>query len=295
MKKDILEHIIKNVLLERVRKAVAVSATKKEEEQAKAGGAIKWASVKIKGKGSFDEISTQVFAAISATPELGVRSKYSYAISPDYYAYVYATPLINVRKQRIPVWVYKFNKPFETQGSLSDTEMEIYTGIFNIGETPMISKKTFEALLKMQDVYQQQEKIRLQQLQSQEETEEDKKINTDNSAAAKRQEWLDQNDTENVTFPYEWYTFLNTGTPINYTVYKETILDNVPYLYFYDKQEDLFFVMKRIDQFLPTIIKEQLNPNFVSYTWQKLWDQIDISTVTPDEKSKLEAIYLKEK
>ena len=284
MKKDILEHIIKNVLLERVRYGVAVSSNKKEEEQAKAAGAIKWAAVKIKGKGSDDEISSQVFAAISATPELGVRSKYAYDQSPNYYAYVYAEPLTNVRKQRIPVWVYKFNKPFETQGMVSNTEYDIYTDVFNIGETPMMSKWEFSELLKKQDAYQQS-KIRLQQLVSQEEKEEDK-----------RQEWLDQNDTENVTFPYEWYTFLNTGTPINYTVYKETILDNVPYLYFYDKQEDLFFVMKRVDQFLPTIVKEQMNPNFVSYTWQKLWDQIDISTVTPDDHpEKLEAIYLKEK
>ena len=275
MKKDILEHIIKNVLLERVRYGVAVSSTKKEEEQAKAAGAIKWAAVKIKGKGSDDEISSQVFAAISATPELGVRSKYAYDQSPNYYAYVYAEPLTNVRKQRIPVWVYKFNKPFETQGSLSDTEYDIYTGIYNIGQTPMMSKWTFEALLKMQDVYQQ-EKIRLQQLQAQEDAEEDK-----------RQEWLNQNDTENLTFPYTWYTFDSNNNPVEYVVYKSIILDNKEYLYTYNESANVWLVMKRSELFIPMIIKQQLNPNFDISNWSKVWLVVDPND---EDKIKLDSL-----
>ena len=274
MKKDILEHIIKNVLLERVRYGVAVSSTKKEEEQAKAAGAIKWAAVKIKGKGSAAEISNQVFAAIAATPELGVRSKYAYSY-PDYHAYVYATPLTNVRKQRIPVWVYKFNKPFETQGSLSDTEYDIYTGIYNIGQTPMMSKWTFEALLKMQDVYQQ-EKIRLQQLQAQEDAEEDK-----------RQEWLNQNDTENLTFPYTWYTFDSNNNPVEYVVYKSIILDNKEYLYTYNESANVWLVMKRSELFIPMIIKQQLNPNFDISNWSKVWLVVDPND---EDKIKLDSL-----
>jgi|APGre2960657404_1045060.scaffolds.fasta_scaffold46025_1 hypothetical protein len=294
MKKDILEHIIENVLLERVRKAIAVNASKKEVEQAKAGGAVAVATVKIKGKGSFNEITSNIFSAISATPQVGIRSKYAYGLGPDYYVYVYAKPLINVRKQRIPVWIYKFTKPFKIQGNVSSVEYEIYTGLFDLGESPMMSKTTFEEVLKKQDMWEQ-EAIKLQQLQAQEETEEDEKINTANAALAKRQEWLDQNDTENVTFPYAWHTYDLAKNQQLYNVYKETILDNVPYLYFYEKQNDIFFVMKRIDQFLPTIIKEQLKPNFSGVEWQKLWDQIDISTVTPEENTKLQAIYQKEK
>lgn len=273
MKKDILEHIIKNVLLERVRYGVAVSSTKKEEEQAKAAGAIKWATVKIKGKGSFDEISNQVFAAISATPELGVRSKYAHSY-PGGYAYVYATPLTNVRKQRIPVWVYKFNKPFETQGVISQNEWEIQTGVYDIGETPMMSKGTFEWLLKKQDVWEQ-EKIRLQQLQAQEETEEDK-----------RQEWLNQNDTENLTFPYTWYTFDSNNNPVEYVVYKSIILDNKEYLYTYNESANVWLVMKRSELFIPMIIKQQLNPNYIP-NWSKVWLVVDPND---EDKIKLDSL-----
>ena len=285
MKKDILEHIIKNVLLERVRYGVAVSSTKKEEEQAKAAGADKWAAVKIKGKGSVTEISNQVFAAIAATPELGVRSKYARSY-PDYHAYVYATPLTNVRKQRIPVWVYKFNKPFLTQGSLSDTEHELYSGVYRLGETMMMSKGTFEELLKKQDVWEQ-EKIRLQQLQSQEETEEDEKINTDNAAAAKRQEWLNQNDTENLTFPYTWYTFDGNNNPVEYVVYKSIILDNKEYLYTYNESANIWLVMERPELFIPMIIKQQLNPNFDTSNWSKVWLVVDPND---EDKIKLDSL-----
>ncbi len=50
-----------------------------------------------------------------------------------------------------------------------------------------------------------------------------------------------------------------------YTDLLQDILDNVPYLYFYEKQNDIFFVIKRIDQFLPTMIKETNWEFFAKY------------------------------
>lgn len=297
MKKDILEHIIKSVLLERKLTAIAVNANKKELELAKAAGAAAALTIKVKGKSSsLKDISSQIYGAIAGSAEAGVSSKFADSLEPDYYVYVYANPLKDVRKQRIPVWIFKLTKRFELYGqdANSDDDITWYVNIYHIGETPLIPKSAFAELSKKQDEWYQTA-LKMQQLKAEKEAEEAEKISAADTALAKRQEWLAQNDTENLTFPYVWYTYDNTKQPVKFTVYKETILDNVPYLYFYDKQYDLFFVMKRIDQFLPTIIKEQLNPNFTSYTWQKLWDQIDITKVTPEEKSKLEVIYLKEK
>lgn len=286
MKKDILEHIIKNVLLERVRKAIAVSATKKEEEQAKAGGAVKWASVKIKGKGSFNEIASSIFSAIASTPELGIRSPYARSIHPTYYAYVYAKPLINVRKQRIPVWVYKFNKPFETQGGDPEDVYDAYMGTFELGDSPMMSKSTFEELLKKQDRWEQ-EKIKLQQLEPQEETEDDETTNTADTAQVKRQEWLDQNDTENLTFPYKWYTFDGNNNPVMFIVYKSVILDNKEYLYTYNESANIWLVMKRPELFIPMIVKQQLDPKFPQSNWSNVWLVVEPN---PADKIKLDAL-----
>lgn len=291
MKNDILEHIIKGVLLEvRDPAGQIIPASKKQISEAINGGAIFAYIVKVTGTADPKQIYEEVYAKTIANRYIGRQSKYG---TTKHY-FVMSDPLPK-KRQKIIVWIY------EDKGQLtypeafaSDYEIQTYTGTsFGAAGSQLITKTNYikiaEDVTKWKKNPPTDDDTNLNSLESEEDV--DVNDNIDN----KRQEWLAQNDTENVIFPYAWHTYDLAKNQQIYNVYKETILDNVPYLYFYDKQSDYFFVMKRIDQFLPTIIKEQLKPNFSGVEWQKLWDQIDITKVTPAEKSKLEAIYLKEK
>lgn len=300
MKKDILEHIIKNVLFEQkqtktetVRSLQLVDASKKDRAEAIAAGAVAAFNCKIKGKvTSTQTVFRQMVSIVNTDPAVGGFSKYA---NKDH-IYICSEINTNDLSQLIKIRIFKLkNPPFETTFETGDADVNITQYMLGrIGNSPeskdnavFLSKNDYELLEPLQ---KNKDSLNLNNLETQ--TDEDI-LDTDNEEV-KRQEWLNQNDTENISYPYMWYTYDNTKQPVKFTVYKETILDNVPYLYFYDKQYDLFFVMKRVDQFLPTIVKEQLNPNFTSYTWQKLWDQIDISTITPEENTKLQIIAQKE-
>lgn len=298
---NILENIIKAVLLEEndPRTVQLRSASEKDIATAKAAGAVAAFNIRVKGKSTISQIRKKMVYAVKSDSKVGDSSVYA---NPKF-LYIYSDIKPNDRKQDIKVWIIKLDKPFDTNfttfpGETDDIiqfvldyigyETSLGAGLDVSRAALFISKSTYEQLLKLQP-YGISNTLNLNNLESEELPEDNVEISD------KRTEWLNQNDTENLTFPYGWYTYGQDAKPLQYTVYKETILDNVPYLYFYDKQLDSFFVMKRVDQFLPTIIKEQMNPNFTSYTWMKLWDQIDISKVTPEENTKLQAIYQKEK
>jgi len=110
---------------------------------------------------------------------------------------------------------------------------------------------------------------------------DDKKIVVTND----RTKWLSKNQTKNVTFPYTWYTYNNDNTTLETIVYKATILDNKEYLYTYLKDLNSWLVMKETEKFIPTIEKQQSDPNFI--TWNKLWDTF---FPNPEEKKKLDAL-----
>lgn len=287
MKKDILEHIIKSVLLEeRDPAGQIIPASKKQIAEAINGGAVFAYVVKVTGTADPKRIYEEVYAKTIANQYIGRQSKFG---TTKHY-FVMSDPLPK-KRQKIIVWIYedKGQLTYPNQDTPADYEIQYYTGTkFGAGGSQLLEKtvyiKQVEDVAKWKKNPPTNNDINLDSLESEED------IDVNDTIDNKRQEWLAQNDTENLTFPYVWYTYDNIKQPIKLTVYKETILDNVPYLYFYDKQYDLFFVMKRVDQFLPTIVKEQLNPNFTSYTWQKLWDQIDITKITPEENAKLQEI-----
>jgi len=301
MKNNILENIIKRVLFENddkdYKKSRIKSISKKQQELATSNGAVFAYAVKVIGTSNPTKIKNVVLGATIPNSTVGKSSIYAQRDNPHWY--VMSDPKPDNR-QLINIWIIpntgQLDLPTETG---ADQTGYTYSSNTIGGNSKLITRSSFEQQLKYINDLRKKSNMEQTNLDLNDLETEDPGTDvadTDSATLSERQKWLNQNNTENVTYPYEWYTFLNNGTPINYTVYKETILDNVPYLYFYDKQYDLFFVLKQVDQFLPTIKKEQSNPDFTAYTWQKLWDQIDISTVTPDEHpEKLEAIYLKEK
>lgn len=286
MKKDILEHIIKSVLLEeRDPAGQIIPASKKQIAEAINGGAVFAYVVKVTGTADPNQIYEEVYAKTIANRYIGRQSKYG---TTKHY-FVMSDPLPK-KRQKIIVWIYedKGQLTYPEQGE-ADYVLQTYTGTkFGHGGSQLLTKTNYIKIT--EDVAKWKKNPPVDNNTNLDSLESEEDVDVNNNIDNKRQEWLAQNDTENLTFPYVWYTYDNIKQPVKFTVYKETILDNVPYLYFYDKQYDIFFVMKRVDQFLPTIVKEQLNPNFTSYTWQKLWDQIDITKITPEENAKLQEI-----
>lgn len=295
MKQDLLETIIKNVLFEQRTVAKIRNASAKMTALARSVGAVHAYSVLVKGTSNPRDIQDLVEAATigskggdGETIAVGRQSKFA----DGNYMYVCSTPESD-KRQLINVWIV----PVSVIQGLPDHAQPLggedvaKQGFTKIGTSIMLTKSQLSVFKDINGTNFDTLKGEVTGLATPADTKTDDKKDVDTKTDDKKDdvkkddntEWLNKNETKNVTFPYTWHTFDKRNNPIQLTVFEAVVLDGKTYLY--TKINEEWLVIKQPERFISTIEKEQADPDSVS--WNELWDGIDL---TPADRSKLDAI-----
>jgi hypothetical protein len=290
---NLLEQIIQKALFERRSVAKIRNATAAMTTSARKVGAVHAYAVLIKGATSQSEIESLIEAATLASiggnetvMSVGRSSKFA----DGSYKYVCSDELDEKNRQLINVWIVP-NAIIEAlpnhEPPLTGAE-QARSGFSKIGSSIMLTKTQLSLFKNLDGTDFKDLKGGTagpsDDIDSNDTPKDDKEIVVTKD---ERTEWLSKNQTKNVTFPYTWYTYNNDKTTLETTVYKATILDNKEYLYTYLKDLNSWFVMKEPEKFIPTIEKQQSDPNFSNIAWNNLWDKLEPN---PEDKKKLDVL-----
>lgn len=298
---NLLEQIIRKTLFESRTVAKIRNATANMTAAARKAGAVHAYAVLVKGTSNETDIESLIEAATNASvggseTEMAVGKTSKFANGE--YTYV-CSELESKKRQLINIWIMP-NAIIEAmpdrEGTTKDKIKQARGGFTKIGNSTMLTKTQlsgFKDLDFVDTLKTLKGGVLNPAIPGDEETDDNVDNKTDDTVNNKpvtkneRTEWLSKNQTKNVTFPYTWYTYNTDNTTLETTVYKATILDNKEYLYTYLKDLNAWLVMKDPEKFIPTIEKQQSDPNFSASTWGKLWDTLDPN---PEEKKKLDAL-----
>lgn len=288
---NLLEQIIRKTLFESRTVAKIRNATANMTAAARQAGAVHAYAVLVKGTSNETDIESLIEAATNASvggdeTEMAVGKTSKFANGE--YTYVCSAPE-SKKRQLINVWIMP-NAIIEAMPDRENPTKDVKqarSGFTKIGNSTMLTKTQLSDFKDLQSILSTLKGgvINTDFPIGDDETDD----NVDNKPVTKNEhtEWLNKNQTKNVTFPYTWYTFNTDNTTLETTVYKATILDNKEYLYTYLKDLNVWLVMKDPEKFIPTIEKQQSDPYFHASTWGKLWDTLDPN---PEEKKKLDAL-----